>query len=368
MNTDYNEAEDIARKMEIANNIVKQVNRGDFLNQSPNKQFEILTGSSPADNYKEEMNFIDFQKANSYLFDFIKLRVTLHDFYVIQKKIPTSKEVLTAATPGKRPKSYTFDVLARNGFGWKQIPGTNKAIFMEDSERLAQRIGYLSKMIRFREAGKHFVYLNIGQSATNCTAAVSSKLGLLYDDYEDTKDRKEWLRDILHKLTKPCVFVYPQSAENKFTPFSPKQNLMAFLAEREIPFDPKSHRLELYELAKRFSKNEDDEITAMVTAFGHESIVRPLFRNGEPLDIFNPFHGRKFKFSQTYGKLDWASYEKALIAKEKQMYNEDLMVETVIDKIMTYGKYEGKAPDYLTDYSEVQKYDIEFGPANAFVD
>lgn len=188
----------------------------------------------------------------------------------------------------------------------------------------------------------------------------------LFDD-KTIQLQIDWVKDsVLTGLQEPCVFVYeasPISQHDLYHHCALTQEMKNFLDENNIPYPQSAHRFALYKLIKKYLKLKQDKFTELIKACGHEVLLRPY--GFEPLDFFNKFWSSKAL--ENFSTEDLRNVENELIATETDVFNEDRMMEEVVDKIMTLGKFEGEADDYLTDYADVMKYDSEYGIETAFI-
>lgn len=182
------------------------------------------------------------------------------------------------------------------------------------------------------------------------------------------RNHLEWVKDhIINVIDEPCVFVYegyPFTQHDLFGPLSSKQDMKEYLDKNGVPYSRNAHRVELHDQVKRFTKPKLDLLSDLINTHGHDVLEVPYGLNS--LLFFEEYWplvaDEKFKLTKM------KEAEAKIMAAEETMFTADRVMEQVVDKLLTLGKYEREAMPDLTDYIDVLKYDSECGYQTMFVD
>ncbi|XP_050678167.1 uncharacterized protein LOC126974663 isoform X2 [Leptidea sinapis] len=311
--------------------------------------------------------------------------------YVHRQTVPTMKLMVDFLHTNGH-KDITLDklrqLLKANGFIWQRLPRTSKSILVEDPKQVFERQSYLSSILKYREQGRHIVYVNetvIRQGALKahetsgtylyCYAVVSPDQGLL--DIKVTTVNipssslfnkfppiTPWIIDeVIKKIPEGSVIVWPcrsyhaKSFEQLPDLFSTKNQMKDWLQFRNIPFDNKMHRAELIKIIESskytFEESQLDKLEVAIAAYGHVALRLP--RKLGMLSLFEIFWTRFFKTNVIWHKKcktvalvrkafekrplsHWKEFNNKLIQKEITIFKEDRAMEEVIDKILTMAR------------------------------
>lgn len=308
----------------------------------------------------------------------------LQYLYTDARKIPTKSGLVA----GSRIKIKSeFNTHLNKYFTRIRVPGTQYSTIVEKPEIVLSRQKYLRKKMELVRDQKVFVYiedisfqgrkstsLKLMKPKTDATKrlllAVSPELGFVSSIYFCRTVRANlyhWLDEkVIPNLPSGCVLVVEERIFGDVSdlPLShaPKQVMINWLTDRDIPHDPRSHRAELYTLIETYKKTytKISKLDEILRQHGHTALCREegvVFEYFEPFWkklklVLNPKKGEKHD-AATRTRLDkvpfkakkvasmikteyWKGLHKKLLNTEMNAYKKDQEVEEVIDKLMTY--------------------------------
>lgn len=233
-------------------------------------------------------------------FDLGVVRRIVNNFYLVEKCLPTVQKIqqkMAVEMNFRGSKTSVRRVLKKIGFRWRKTK-TNKRILMESHDVAYQRFVFLKKITQYRAEGRPIVYNDesyIDSShvskkgwSDNSNAGVAApinkgrRLVMLHaggemgfidgcltmweaqhktGDYHDNMNHTmymKWLTEkLIPKLPKKSVVVIDNASYHNVqldkcpTSNSNKSEMQAWLLSKNIPFDNKMLKVELYELIKR---------------------------------------------------------------------------------------------------------------------
>ncbi|XP_053619291.1 uncharacterized protein LOC128680266 [Plodia interpunctella] len=309
-----------------------------------------------------------------------QIHAILYKYYVIKRKVPDLKTITKELA--KSDINDFYKVLHDRGFIWRHD------ILIEDPVVQAKRIKYLLDMKRFREENRIFIfaeekelphdnetlkmfekgkhYLETGYGSVKI--AVSPQLGVISlsvnNQGETTSD---WLiKEVAQHMKPSFVLVIDESMikeepiEVPPTSEARKAEMIQWLERKNIPFNNTMHRADLYELIELYKDKWDDKkyvTVELLKSKGVEIVKRP--KKGWPdLNYFEPFWlmevlwhsvptgnsvcntiGNRIEMAVNVCSLTtWEFYAKTLSTKESELFQQDMELEEVIDKLLLYTK------------------------------
>ncbi|XP_026760359.2 uncharacterized protein LOC113519443 [Galleria mellonella] len=310
--------------------------------------------------------------------------------YYITKRIPIQKRHV--------PEQFgNSDDLKKIGYKWHDIPGTDKCIFIEDPEQQAKRMYYLINMKKFREENRPIIYVThkvLEESAFNnkdrvqhhVLIAASLLIGIIDCSVVSVANLNiaEWIQSmVVPHLTESYVLVIGSEFQKVDAAYlavpKPGDNtatMKSWLEKNRISFNSSMCRAELYELIERHNHavfpSEDiykqDEI---LKANGVEVLRRP---NWDKLDYFQFFWKDFIKYRTTFHKCNfekgikefiksykldvWQQFNQIVAQIEQSIYEEDMLLEEVIDKLLSQAIYHKLDSDLeFSSRAEVKTFD-----------
>lgn len=260
-------------------------------------------------------------------FDMMVIKNTVRDFYLIEKKVPTCIKLLSAVKE-KITFPWGVDILRRClkqlGFKWKKCIDKRK-VLIERPEIVNWRWRYLNKIRKIRSGGKKLIYIDetwidnnlthktcwqsdeIRGVATDTSAgnrlivvAAGSETGFVKDsvlvfkagqstgDYHGQMDGRNfemWIRQKLIPNLEPGTVIvldnasYHSVQENKPpTKYSLKSDMVKWLENNNVPFQPTMRKPELMSLVDAFKSQEKVyRIDTLLSSAGHSVIRLPPY-------------------------------------------------------------------------------------------
>lgn len=344
----------------------------------------------------------------------MKIRPRMHemiqDLYLKEQILPILKHVEKFLTPRnlegleiteeqlaalKHPFNLR-DLLKSLGYKWQILPGTGRKFIMEKPEYVNARYNYLKLVTKYRGEDRDAIYIDIydikeklGYShgstdpkETYVISVVSPRLGLLSKSCSDSSESIIRLLEqivktvIIPKTEKDGFVVFGETdkieGENHSVPtkWSSRNEMMAWLDAREIPYSAEMHRSELYDLIQRCNPKAPLRYTWEETliASGRPFVIRPTW-----LDDFCLFHecwkGKKSAhlpyFHVEYHKsakkilqgfanylnnitpYQWRLLDSVVKKKETDTLMKDKDIEDIIEKVMNMVEVNGLSPEDL---------------------
>lgn len=317
--------------------------------------------------------------------------------YIEKRQIPTLDKLISYFSKSVPYSVNVLEPLRSAGFTWKQLPGTKKAVIVEKPEQFYQRIQYLQNMKEWRQNNLPILYVEFIKytditnlnSKQNVVVAVSTLTGLVHitfmqKHFEFSMDwLMKWTANFIHKVKNPHVVVLgvstPVTAENKvdhkeedaeLKMSSPKMDMVQWLEYNHIPHSPNDHRAELYRLVQKFRSicNPMQHIMEKIKSYGHYVVKQPR----GIMDLTTVYANLKSKYwnhhtiqgniyNSTFKNIfegitleDWITMDARIRKREEIMYQNDMEMEAVMDKLMELGKYgriSGREIDSLDDFT-----------------
>lgn len=233
-------------------------------------------------------------------FDLGIVRRIVNNFYLVEKCLPTVKKIqqkMASEMNFQGSKTSVRRLLKRIGFRWRKTK-TNKHILMESHDVAYQRFVFLKKITQYRAEGRPIVYndesyidsSHVSRKAwsDNSNSGVAApinkgkrlimlhaggEMGFIKDcltmweaqhktgDYHDNMNHNmymKWLTEkLIPNLPEKSVVVIDNAPYHNVqldkcpTSNTKKPEMQAWLLSKNIPFDDKMLKVELYELIKR---------------------------------------------------------------------------------------------------------------------
>ncbi|XP_054260045.1 uncharacterized protein LOC128984729 [Macrosteles quadrilineatus] len=230
-------------------------------------------------------------------FDECVVRRTVYEFYITEKRLPTSKLLqnsLKEKLNFQGSQSSVRRILKKLGFSWKRTQN-NRRILIEKSEIREKRITYLQSLKRFRSEGRPIVYMD---ESYVCSDHVSGKMwsdgsnnvlhtpvskgerliivhaggeqgfvpnalamwkaGQKSGDYHDNMNNKNYMQWVINQLipnlNPNSVLVidnakyHNKQIDKAPTSNSKKEEMTKWLSEHNISYDPTMLKPQLYKL------------------------------------------------------------------------------------------------------------------------
>lgn len=317
---------------------------------------------------------LEIENNNNY--SYTKLRKVIFDMYVNKRLLPTKSLLLHEMRniAETHETEVLSNVLKLSGFVWTPLPNHRKCILVEKPELVAARFQYLKQMFKYRSENRPIVYLEEGNYNTsdvtyklqpfNIFVIAATKNGVIDIDFvpvldEDHNDYLEkFIEKIGHLLPSRCVIVLNERPHHvrKTVPteFSSRKEMMDWLKDFKIPFEETMHSSELFALIQRFGNKFPSvklRFEDVVKKFDAEVVYKPyimLLNFFQSVNIVTGRQQRRLKnllLCLIKDDTDWKGLEDDLISTERKMFEEDMKMEVIIDKLMTMA-YDGKVgPD-----------------------
>ncbi|XP_059051462.1 uncharacterized protein LOC131846226 [Achroia grisella] len=390
---------DIQRKIKIINHIIKECQKtGEPVHQKLKTHYYKNVAKYTGEKL-DAIKYAHFSPTYPDLCDKIKendtkqipkynssvtLRQLMVDYY-IKQQIPIQKNHIPLHI-------NTSDSLKKSGFKWHDIPGTNKCIFIENPEQQAKRMRYLINMKKFREENRPIVYIaheviqdTVPSSTTTAQdhilIAASPQIGLI-DCSMVTSSRLniiEWFQIMVqpHLTESHVVVIGSEYQETDADLDVPKPEdttakMISWLDNNKINYKQTMHRSELYALIERYNTAVFNESLhkedAILKAHGLDVLRRP---NWEVLDYFQHIWIDIMKENMDKSKCDttlktyirsynmetWQKFEEIIAKNEQSIYDEDRLLEDIIDKLLTKAKYDTLESNDFSAKSDVKPFD-----------
>ncbi|XP_030023184.2 uncharacterized protein LOC115442310 [Manduca sexta] len=315
----------IAEKMQMARNVVKHCERmhnGNIKQSSEIKSIINYTGVCEDTIIMADMSlraaktFTDwFQykkrtKLNEYCFMLGSIRGMIVELYTKKMQVATKdklmKGLFTKRCVRKRyDQSRVINDILQHGFMWKRVPGTKKTMLVERTDQYLKKMEYLTRMRAYRQAGRSIVYVNAFFYYYQLVVSPQHGLlhmglhGLLHMGFhglqkESSKYLEAWTKNVLIAAIPPNSVIVlkfePQLEKVSPTPFTPKYDMIRWLSERNIPYDPTVHRADLYAIIKKFKQPRDvSAMEEILRSHGHDVVYRPHeLKNLDYLEVMWP--------------------------------------------------------------------------------
>lgn len=355
-------------------------------------------------------------------FDRCVIRRTINNMLLSRKTLPTVNAILNEI---RSPNSIEFKgkkttlkvILKEMGFRWRKCTD-NRALLMERTDIVAQRINFLRKIKCFREEGRDIVYtdetyVNAGHTVSKCWQTnqiglsvpfnkgermilvhAGSKNGFIsgaklvfkaksttgdYHNEMNFENFKKWLQEkLLPNLQPNSVIVLDNAAYHNVqqdkcpTAASRKAVIQEWLSRHNIAYSPDMLKAELLELCKRNKTAPVYVIDQILQTHGHTALRLPPYHadlNAIELiwsDI-KGFIARKnlsFKFNDVKLLIEeafqqvtckkWANCCSHVEGVEKNYWLTDIAVEKELDRIVI-----NIDSDDSSDFDELSDYDNE---------
>lgn len=298
--------------------------------------------------------------------------------YIEKRDIPTLPKLLNYFGKSVPYTDNILHPLIRAGFTWKELPGAKKALLIEKPEQFQERIQYLQNMKEWRKNHLPILYVEfipwedmLFIAKKQCVAfAVSTLTGLVHITFLEPNFRfnkhwlKHWTMSFLKIIINPHVIVLAENkieykevdTELKMT--SPKMEMVQWLEYNDIPHNPYDHRAELYRLVQKSRCNckPKQSPTEKLMSFGHHVVEHPrgimdltmVYANIKSklmseCDIHsNMRKNNAFGFLNSLKEFtleEWRNIDLMIREREEKIYQEDMEMEAVVDKLMELGKY-----------------------------
>ncbi|KAM3955469.1 uncharacterized protein ACR2FA_010626 [Aphomia sociella] len=342
---------------------------------------ESLPVSENIDEWIKEKNSKDKCTINS---------ITMHEMlvnYYVEKRITLPKKSLKQWEAIKNSEG--------KGFTWYDIPNSNKRIFIEDPEQQAARIKYLLKMEDIRNKNKDIVYVEqdtyeIWNDAEENTqekhvlCAASPNIGLIACTFVPNLkfDVSEWIeRNVVPYLNDSSALVIGfknlEDDADYLTVPKPSDStakMISWLQRNRISHMPSMHRAELYALIEKYNTTVLDEkkykYEEILKATGVEVLRKP---NWDTLYYFRHvwsdyksnlkkhyslnFETNFHDFIKNYDLSVWQQFDRILENIEKKLYDNDMQLEEVVDRLLMFGKYNNINDSQMSEQIESKVLD-----------
>ncbi|XP_013200105.2 uncharacterized protein LOC106142770 [Amyelois transitella] len=280
---------------------------------------------------------------------------------------------------------YQTQILRSKGFVWRKISG-NKCILIEDPWVQARRIKYLVDMKKFRDQGRTFAYVEekvipadaatlsqfqLGyhyldwKNQSTVRIAISPQSGLLDFSVNNVSSNSDWLiKDICNHLRPSDVLVLEENLLKEEPlgkppkPEATKADMIKWLEENNIPCTSTMHRAELYELIQMYSDrfNEKYLTEEIIKSKGIDIAKRP--KGWAMLNYFEPIWNisalwqdvgdegvtekvtKRIETAVKHNRCGWTKFGDQLAQKEREVFEKDMELEEVVDKLLTMAKFE----------------------------
>ena len=325
---------------------------------------------------KEKKTFHDWlkykkDKNKTSQISFERMRDVIIDEYVNKLQVPTKNSILNALGVIENKKLYTLSMLELDlnilGFVWKRLPKSDKYIIVEDRKKVSKRMKYLHQMREYRNNNRVLIHIertvpyypNERVNSTEIIVIASPQLGFI-DVYFPPKLQPLVFRlaGKLHVIPQNSVFVIEQSNPSAVdfertckmpTMHSKKAEMIAWLESHNIPCESTMHRGELFALIEKHKVHFPhlDKICQILKAAGHDVLLRPPELSY--IGYFSGIMGAIFanrNMTRTVFKTCvienmneaspefWMEEDQKMAAKEQKIYDEELKLELVLDKLM----------------------------------
>lgn len=349
-------------------------------------------------NYIRLVSYKDWLNTNTSQ-NYVNLLVTSDDYrrfcrlyYIIQRRIPTLALLIHYC--GKSVTDNYMHPIISAGFTWKQLPGTKKAIIVEKTEQFHHRIQYLQNMKEWRKNNIPILYVEfmcltdiLSMTKEYVAVAVSTLTGLVHTTFLHSNFKfcmhwlKTWTASFIKDVSHPHVIVFGIHAEHKIeykqeytklTMSSPKKEMVEWLENNDIPHNPNDHRAELYRLVQKFRNKckPKHNITEKINTFGHHVVEQPRGISGLTMiyakvksnfmsekDIYTSKKIYSYEVKNFLKEItleEWRNIDAEIKRREERIYQDDMEMETVLDKLMELGKggcVSGMEIDVLDDFT-----------------
>ncbi|XP_048000609.1 uncharacterized protein LOC125237531 [Leguminivora glycinivorella] len=310
-------------------------------------------------------------------FSYTDIREILVKHYIEQQEIPTKEKLIADLELKNKPcdKNTLNYYLNDLGFIWRILPGTTKYILTEHPKRVADRLRYFKKLNQYRSENRKIVYIEEnynhiyrnheeanGKYRRCCIAAITENCLVKVDTYTypgvPGGHLYAWLRnDLLPQLQKNSVVVVEDKLNKEIQDyqipdaFNTKEEMKDWLTINNVPFAENMCKADLMKLIDKFANESGDILEDIFKSQGHDFLRKPKFPKLCVMAPLAQLMLDTYPWQRIPSKLadelkgctekQWTQMFDTLKLEERRIMHEDLLMEEIIDKLITMTTQEG---------------------------
>ncbi|KAI8425610.1 hypothetical protein MSG28_011427 [Choristoneura fumiferana] len=294
-----------------------------------------------------------------------------------------------------RTNDYVKQSLKGRGFVWRKLPGTKQSIIVEDPKRVIDRHRYFNKLKEYRDEGRSIVYIEercyssrsgsrildlepVFMNTTKWYIIIATENALIntYTHmYQPTFNYITWLMDmVIPLLPNNSVIViedklnWEQRETPKVNEFSSKKDIKEWLDECGVHCDPQSNKAELMILVNKFTEERSMKLNDFFKGHGHDVLRRqrgfpnlcftaPILKLFQKTSKNANLQGKELMdIIKSVTEEQWKEMNECVKKEEKKVYEEDILLDEVIDKIVAMAAETG----VLNEELDIYQHDTEY--------